>query len=145
MPRGEYANTERLAVEIVRDAELARGWTPGPLLGQHDQHEEGCDLLSAPPNGGPPHRIEVKGWGEPLLADNGVFTYPADVNREQFERAKSDPNWRLEIVGNLAAVRAGTGQPERLTLTPDEVVKRAECWRYRIPLDGLAEHVLKDT
>jgi hypothetical protein len=53
MPRGEHANTERLAVEIVRDAELARGWTPGPLLGQHDQHEEGCDLLSTPPNGGP--------------------------------------------------------------------------------------------
>jgi hypothetical protein len=145
MPRGEYANTERLAVEIVRDAELARGWTPGPLLGQHDQHKEGCDLLSTPPNGGPPHRIEVKGWSEPLLADNSAFTYPADVNREQFERAKSDPNWRLEIVGNLAAVRAGTGQPERLTLTRDEVVKRAECWRYRIPLDGLAQHVRKDT
>lgn len=140
MPRGEYANTEKLAVEIVRDAEFVRGWTPGPLLNQHAQHEEGCDLLSTPPDGGPPHRIEVKGWGEPLTAD-GAFTYPADVNREQYEHAKSDPNWRLEIVGNLAAVRAGTGQPERLTLTGKEVVQRAECWRYRIPLDGLAERV----
>jgi hypothetical protein len=141
MPRGEYANTEKLAIEIVRDAELARGWTPGPLLSQRAQREEGCDLLSTPPDGGPPHRIEVKGWGEPLLADNGAFTYPADVNREQFEHAKSDPNWRLEIVGNLAAVRAGNGEPERLTLAHNEVVQRAQCWRYRIPLDGLAERV----
>jgi hypothetical protein len=141
MPRGEYANVEKLAVEIVRSAELARGWTPGPLLSQHDQHEEGCDLLSTPPDSGPPHRIEVKGWGEPLLAENGAFSYPADVNREQFERAKSDPNWRLEIVGNLGAVRAGTGQPERLTLTAKEVVKRAACWRYRVSLDGLADRV----
>lgn len=142
MPRGEYANTEKLAVEIVRDAEIARGWRPGPLLSQHDQHEEGCDLLSTPPDGGPPHRIEVKGWGEPLLAPNGTFNYPADVNREQYERAKNDPNWRLEIVANLAAVRADGGKPERLTLTRDEVVRRAECWRYRIPLDGLAERIL---
>ena len=145
MPRGEYANTEKLAVKIVRDVEFARGWTPGPLLGQHDQHEEGCDLLSTPPDGGPSHRIEVKGWGEPLLTDNGVFNYPADVNREQYEHAKAAPNWRLEIVGNLAAVRAGTGQPERLTLTAGEVVKRAECWRYRIPLDGLAERVQRSS
>lgn len=144
MPRGEYANTEKLAVEIVRDTELTRGWTPGPLLDQHAQHEEGCDFLSTPPDGGPPRHIEVKGWGEPLTAD-GDFTYPADVNREQYKHAKSDPNWRLEIVGNLAAVRAGTGQPERLTLTGEEVVQRAECWRYRIRLDGLAERVRRAT
>jgi hypothetical protein len=144
VPRGEYANIEKLAVQIVRDAEFARGWTPGPLLSQHAQHEEGCDLLSTPPDGGPPHRIEVKGWGE-ALAINGTFTFPADVNREQFEHAKSDPSCRLEIVGNLAAVRAGTGPPERLTLTGEEVVKRAECWRYRIPLDGLAERIRRDT
>jgi hypothetical protein len=145
VPRGEYANTEKLAVEIVRDDEFARGWTPGPLLGQRAQHAEGCDLFSTPPDGGPPHRIEVKGWGEPLLAPNGAFNYPADVNREQYERATSDPNWRLEIVGNLAAVRASTGQPERLTLTGEEVVRRAECWRYRIPLDGLTKRIRKAT
>jgi hypothetical protein len=61
----------------------------------------------------------------PVLAPNGAFNYPADVNREQYERTKSDPNWRLEIVGNLAAVR--TAQSERLTLTAEEFVKRAEC------------------
>ncbi|GEM_PF-3410990 len=141
MPRGEYANTEHAAVEIVRAAELARGWTPGPQLGQHAQHEAGCDLLSTPPDGGPPHPVEVKGWGEPLLAADGSFTYPADVNREQFERAKRDPNWRLEIVGNLSAVLAGTGHPQRLTLSGSEVTSRALCWRYRVPLDGLAQRV----
>jgi hypothetical protein len=141
VPRGEYANTEHAAVEIVRAGEVARGWQPGPLLGQHAQHEAGCDLLSTPPDGGAPHRIEVKGWGEPLLSADGSFTYPADVNREQFERAKSDPSWRLEIVGNLSAVRTGTGQPERLTLAAGEIVARAVCWRYRVPLDGLAGRV----
>jgi hypothetical protein len=141
VPRGEYANTEHAAVEIVRAAELARGWKPGPLLGQHAQHEAGCDLLSTPPDGGPPHPVEVKGWGEPLLAADDSFTYPADINREQFERATRDPNWRLEIVGNLAAVRAGTGHPERLTLTAAEIIARASCWRFRVSLDGLNARV----
>lgn len=141
MPRGEYAKIEHAAVEIVRAAELARGWQPGPLLAQHDQHEVGCDLISTPPDDGPPHPIEVKGWGEPLLTANGSFTYPADVNREQFEQAKRNPNWRLEIVGNLTAVLAGTGQPQRLTLTGPEVAGRAVCWKYQIPLDGLAQRV----
>src|SRR5204863_224286 len=85
-------------------------------------------------------RAVAKAWGEPLLRD-GKFTYPADVNKEQLERAKSDPNWRLEIVGNIAAVRAGEGKPERLTLTGREVVERAAGWRYRVPLDGLAERL----
>jgi hypothetical protein len=125
----------------VRAAEVARGWQPGPLLAQHAQHEAGCDLLSTPPDGSPPHAIEVKGWGEPLLATDGSFTYPADINREQFERAKRDPNWRLEIVGNLTAVRSGTGVAECLTLTAAEVVERTACWRYRVTLDDLAERL----
>jgi hypothetical protein len=129
----------------LRIPRAARRSVPGPLLGQRAQHAEGCDLLSTPPDGGPPHRIEVKGWGEPLLAPNEAFNHPTDVNREQYDRAKDDPNWRLEIVGNLTAVHAGTGQPERLTLTGKEVAHRAECWRYRIPLDGLAEHVRRAT
>lgn len=141
MPRGEYANTEHAAVEIVRAAELARGWQPGPLLAQHAQHEAGCDLLSTPPDGGPPHAIEVKGWGEPLLAPDGSFTYPADINREQFERAERDPNWRLEIVGNLTAARSGVGVAECLTLTAAEVIERAACWRYRVTLGDLAERI----
>jgi hypothetical protein len=98
-------------------------------------------LFSTPPDGGAPHPIEVKGWGEPLLTTDGSFTYPADINREQLDRAKHDANWRLEIVGNLSAVLAGTGQPQRLTLTASEVAGRARCWRYQVPLDGLAKRV----
>ena len=141
MPKGTYANVEKLAVEIVRNGEIARGWSPGPLLGQHQQHEEGCDLLSKPPDGRPPNRIEVKGWGEPLLMSDGSFTDRADVNHEQMDRARNDPTWRLEIVGNLTAVSAGTGEAERLTLTAAEVSDRAVGWRYRVPLDGLTERV----
>lgn len=141
MPRGEYANIEKLAVEIVCETERACGRQPGKLLSQHEQHKEGCDLFSTPADNGPAYPIEVKGWGEPLLMPDGSFSFPADVNREQFERAKIDPNWRLEIVGNLTAVHAGTGQPQRLTLTASEVTDRAVCWRYQVPLDGLAEQV----
>lgn len=48
-----------------------------------------------------------------MLAPNGAFNYPADVNREQYERTKSDPNWRFEIVGNLAAVRTAQSDVSR--------------------------------
>jgi hypothetical protein len=80
--------TEREGVEIVRQEEVARGWEPGALLSQPNQRLEGCDFFSTPPDGGRPHPIEVKGWGEPLLAASGAFTYPADVNAQQFERAR---------------------------------------------------------
>ncbi len=142
MPKGDYANTEAVAVRIVQEAEAAKGWTATGLLSQRAQHDEGCDLLSTPPDGGEPHRIEVKAWGESLLGPDGTFRYPADVNHEQLERAQTDPNWRLEIVANIAAVRAGTGSAERLTLTGPEVAERVVGWRYRVPLDGLTERVV---
>jgi hypothetical protein len=128
-------------VEIVCDAERARGFQPSDLLSQRAQHDEGCDVLSVPANGGAAHRIEVKGWGEPLLRPDGSFTYPADVNHEQLEHARTDPTWRLEIVANIAAERAGRGNPERLTLSGAEVAERAIGWRYRVPLDDLANRV----
>ena len=137
MPKGDYYTTEKLAVQIVCKDEIERGWLPGPQLGQRAQRAEGCDLHSSPPDGGPPHAIEVKGWGEPLRQPDGSFTYPADVNAEQLRRAGQDPPWRLEIVANLAAVRAGTGAPERLTLSGPDVIARAVGWRFRVPLDGL--------
>ncbi len=140
MPRGVYSDIEKLAVEIVSDGERAAGNEPR-LLGQHEQHLEGCDLISTPTEGGAPKRIEIKGWGEPLLRQDGLFTDPADINAEQFNRAQTDPEWRLEIVGNLSAVRAGEGQPQRLTLTGSEAVERAEPWRYRSSLDGLADRI----
>lgn len=142
MPRGANKETEREAVEIVRAEEFAKGWKPGPQLAQSAQAREGCDFLSAPPEGGPPLPVEVKGWGEPMFGAGGRPIDKADINTEQMERAKADPNWRLEIVANLTAARAGRGQPQRLTLTATQVVARARPWRYRVDLDGLADHVL---
>ena len=58
-----------------------------------------------------------------------MFSYGSEVNFEQLERARAYPLWRrLEIVANLAAVRAGTGEAQRLTLTGTEVVERAVPW-----------------
>jgi hypothetical protein len=141
VPKGAYADKEKVAIEVVREAEIARGWQPGPILGQQAQHAEGCDLFSYPPDGGPAHAIEVKGWGEPLLRPDGSFTYPADVNAEQLERAKGDASWRLVIVANLDAVMAKTGEAEVLTLTSSDVIQRAVGWRYRVPLDGLQSSI----
>ncbi len=40
----------------------------------------------------------------------------------------------MEIVGNLTAVEAGVGEPERHTLTAAEGVERAQPWIYKVPL-----------
>jgi hypothetical protein len=109
------------------------------LLGQAAQAREGCDFFSEPPDGGPAHPVEVKGWGEPVVDDTGAVLDKADINAEQMKRAQSDPNWRLEIVANLTAARAGTGRPQRLTLSAAEVGARSLPWRYRLELDGLGD------
>lgn len=145
MPRPPgQKNTEREAVEIVQEEERARGWMPEPPLSQRQQPVEGCDFFSRPPDGGAPVAIEVKGWGEPLLRPDGGFSYPADLRVEQYARARRDPTWRLEIVANLTAARAGSGQVERLSLSAEEVVRSAAPWLYRIPLDAFASRVVRD-
>jgi hypothetical protein len=141
VPRGASFDTEREAVEIVRAEEVAKGWMPGPPLGQRAQALEGCDFLSTPPEGGPGHPIEVKGWSEPIVGPDGSIQDLADINVEQLKRAKADPNWRLEIVANLADARVRRGRPQRLTLTAAEVAERARGWRYRVELRGLAGRV----
>jgi hypothetical protein len=129
----------------VRAAEIARGWQLDAVLGQAAQRIEGCDFRSAPPDGSEAHRVEVKGWGAALLKD-GAFSFAAEINREQFQHAKTDSTtWRLEVVGNLTAVLAGKGQPQRLTLHGSEVVERACPQLYRVRLDGLAERVVNGT
>lgn len=132
--------TEREAMRIVREEEERAGRRV-EALSKARERVEGCDFLSHPPGGGAPDPVEVKGWSAGFIkvARNGatVFSYPSEVNFEQLERARQDPRWRLEIVANLAAVRAGTGTPERLTLSGAEVVARAHPWKFRVPLDGL--------
>jgi hypothetical protein len=139
MPRGNDLKVEQEAMAFVRAEETAKGWTPGPALSKAREREEGCDFLSTPPRGGEPHPVEVKGWGESLRGPDGRFRYGQDINAEQFARAQRDPNWRLEIVANLTAVRARTGEVERLTLTAAEVCRLAVPWKYSVRLDGLTE------
>ncbi len=134
MAKGAPGKIEKRAYEVVREAEIRLGWTPGPQLSQTQQKAEGCDFFSTPPGGGDPHPVEVKGWGEPLRRSDGEFTWWADLRVEQLERARSDPRWRLEIVANLTAAAAGEGQPERHSLTAAEVVERAHPWVYKVPL-----------
>jgi hypothetical protein len=74
---------------------------------------------------------------QPSPLGEGQFRYGVAINAEQFERAKTDPRWRLEIVANLTAARAGIGSPERLSLTAVEVVDRARPKLYDLDLEGL--------
>jgi hypothetical protein len=140
MPRRDDLHTEREAMAIVRAEEKARGWMPGPALSKHQEKLEGCDFLSGPPDGGPPHPVEVKGWGESLFLPDGRFRYRQDINEEQLDRAQRDRNWRLEIVANLSAAREGRGEAERLTVRPADLDGRVTPWKFRVDLTGLAPH-----
>jgi hypothetical protein len=85
--------------------------------------------------------IEIKGWGRPLRLLDGSFSYPADINAQQHRRALDDDSWRLEIVANLTAARAGSSRPERLTLSSAEVRERALPLKLAVPLDGLQNRI----
>jgi hypothetical protein len=136
--------TEKEAMRIVLEEEEQAGRRVERLTKPRER-SEGCDFLSFPPGGGPPDRVEVKGWSAPLMkatkSGAAVFSYGSEVNFEQLERARSDPLWRLEIVANLAAVRAGTGEVQRLSLTGAEVADRARPWKFRVPLEGLESRI----
>ena len=102
----------------------------------------GCDLLSVPPQGGDPHPVEVKGWGEAFLSGtSGRFAYHQDIRASQMEAAQRDTNHRVEIVANLTAYMAGAGPYERLTLTAKEVLARAIPRLYDVPLTGLEDRI----
>lgn len=142
MPRGNDLRVERAAVELVRDAEVARGWTPGAPLSKRRERAEGCDFLSTPPGGGDPHPVEVKGHGESLLKPDGSLRDQVELNVQQLNRARRDPRFRLEVVGNVTAYVAGTGEPEILTIGAADVVELAEPWKYRLRRGRLAEQVV---
>jgi hypothetical protein len=92
------------AMTIVLEEELARGWTPR-ALGAREQLEHGCDILSTPPDGGEPDRIEVKAIGRPLLTKTGKWSWPDIVVREsQVIACERNPeSFRFEVVANIDA------------------------------------------
>jgi hypothetical protein len=112
------------ALQIVLAEERAKGWTPRDL-GAKEQLRYGCDILSAPPDGGDPHRIEVKAMGRPFLTKTGKWSWPDIVVRQsQLDACKGDrgDSFRFEIVANLDAHRKQGDPYERLTLTAKDVV-----------------------
>jgi uncharacterized protein DUF6000 len=131
----------KAAMEIVTAEERSRGWAPELPGSWAKEKEHGCDILSAPPDGGPAHPIEVKGWGEPLLNANRTFTYPQDIRASQYQAARRSEVYRLEIVANLDAHLQNTGSYQRLTLTAQDILERAIPRLYDIPLTGLEEKV----
>jgi hypothetical protein len=133
----------KAAVEIVLVEEREKGWSAEPIKTWVGEKKFGCDILSTPPDGGEPQRVEVKGWGEPMLTPTGTFTYGQDIRASQFEAAKMAPNYRIEIVANLDAYLAGRGGYQRLTLKAEEIRTRAIPRLYDIPLDGLEGQVVE--
>jgi hypothetical protein len=141
MPRQEASlSTERRAMQVVRAEEEARGRTI-TVLSKTQEREHGCDFVSRGPDGGTEF-VEVKGWGESLLRDADTFSYPADLNRQQYERACAEGSrFRLEIVAGLTAERANPGMYERLTLSGEDVQRLAEPWKYQLALNGLQAQI----
>ena len=120
--------------------EEARGWVPGPALSKAEEARRGCDFFSRPPDGGSPHPVEVKGWGEPLLGTSGEFTYDADINaaaRSGVSRSKLAARDRRQP----RRIPAGSGDTQRLTLTAADGLERSRPWRYKIRLTGLAARI----
>ena len=133
------------AVRIFLAEERARGWSPTEIGVATEEKRLGCDVLSLPPDGGEPHPVEVKGWGEAFLSgSSGRFVYHQDIRTSQMEAAKRDPNYRVEIVANLTAYMAGIGPYERLTLTAAEICERALPRLYDVPLAGMEERIRRE-
>jgi hypothetical protein len=125
------------AVAIVRRDYERAGWSGGATLSKSEERRQGCDLLGEHADTADRAVIEVKGWGEPLRRRDGTSSYPADINAQQHQRALNDDSWRLEIVANLSAARAGSGRAERRTLSAAGVRERAVRLKFAVPLKGL--------
>ena len=130
-------------MEIILAEERAAGWVPRVLGAAKLEKQHGCDILSAPPDGGAQHPVEVKGWGEPFTTVSGRFGYHQDMRASQMEAAQRDPNFRIEMVANLTAYLAGTGPYERLSLTAAEILERAIPRLYDVPLAGKEGEVVR--
>ena len=130
-------------MDIVLAEELAAGWSPRVLGAAALEKHHGCDILSTPPDGGEAHPVEVKGWGEPFVPRGGRFGYDQDIRASQMAAAQRDPDYRIEMVANLTAYLAGSGPYERLTLTSDEIIRRAIPRLYDVPLTGKEHEIAR--
>lgn len=130
----------KIAMEIVTSEERQNGWAPHVIGVASQEKEHGCDILSTPPEGGEPHPVEVKGWGEAFIGARGQFLYTQDLRASQMRAAKNDPNFRIEIVANLTSYLGGDGPYERLTLRANEI-KSAQPRLWEVVLDGKQDEI----
>lgn len=121
------------AMKIVVAEETARGWSPHVIGDAKQEKKHGCDILSTPLGGGDPHRVEVKGWGEPFRRPSGKFFYTQDIRDSQMSSARRDKPFRIEIVANLTAYLQDQDPYERLTLRADEIATATpRLWEFAL-------------
>jgi hypothetical protein len=125
----------------VLQEEADRGWKASEIRLVREEKRLGCDLLSIPPDGGEPHPVEVKGWGESFLDNSGSFRGGQDIRPSQMESAIRNSNFRVEIVANLNAFLRGDGPYERLTLTAAQIRVLAVPRQYDVPLTGMENQI----
>jgi hypothetical protein len=125
------------AVEIVLAEERARGHAAEALPGTHLEKVHGCDILSRVPGEDELCRIEVKGWGTPLIAARGGFHWPLELEVSQWDAARSGVPFRAEIVANLRAYLDRAEPYERLTVDGGFIAENAIPNGYSVVLDPL--------
>ncbi len=129
-------------MEIVLAEERMRGNSAHALAGAHLEKAHGCDILSTVPGQDDPTRIEVKGWGTPLIAAGGKFNWPLELQVSQHDAARTvGVSFRAEIVANLRAYLDHGAPYERLTVPGAYISTNAVPSAYAVPLEGLRDAV----
>lgn len=141
MPTLKTEIKRRAAMAIVLAEEAAQGRIAKALASWAGEKMFGCDILSSTSSDEEPERVEVKGWGEPLLTAGGKFTYPQDIRASQFDAACVTSHYRIEIVANLDAYLLGSGGVQRLTLSAEYIRAHAVPRLYDVPLESLKGEV----
>ena len=129
------------AMEIIVAEEWLAGNTPEPIRGTHLEQVYGCDVLVRVPGLAEPEHVEVKGWGAPLIAHKGKFSWRQDMQVSQYRAACSGVSYRMEIVANLRRfLDAGDGY-DRLTVGGGFIREQAEPLGYQVDLEPLRDGI----
>jgi hypothetical protein len=124
-------------MEIVLAEERLLGRSAEPLPGTRLEKQYGCDILVHRGDDAEPERVEVKGWGDPLVGRRGKLSWPLDVQVSQFEAARSGAPFRVEIVANLTRFLDGGDPYERLTVPGAFVADHALPSGYMVILEEI--------
>jgi hypothetical protein len=129
------------AMEVIVAEEWLAGNTPEPIRGTHLEQVHGCDILVGVPGQAEPDRVEVKGWGEPMIAVRGKFSWRQDMQVSQYRSASSGLPFRMEIVANLRRFLDAGDRYDRLTVDADFIRRQAQPSAYEVDLEPLREGI----